>query len=405
MKVVQINSECGRGSTGKIAKAISEQLTDKGVENYILYSGNHHSNYPLGKQINSKLDLRVHQVLSRFFGDQGFHSTFTTLRLVWQLKKINPDIIHLHNLHGYYLKLNILFKYLSECDAKIIWTLHDCWAFTGHCTHFTLCKCDKWKTICHNCPQYHEYPYSLFFDRSKALYNRKKRAFQSVKNIIIVTPSKWLAKLAEHSFLRENEIRVINNGINLSVFKPTETNFRQIRKCKDKYIVLGVAAVWNHKKGLECFLKLAEKLNDMYQIVLVGTDEELDKLLPSKIISIHRTTNQVELAGLYTTADVFVNPTREEVFGLVNVEANACGTPVVTFHTGGCPETISDKSGIKIACDDLDALCEAIFSVCEHHIISRNECIRSAEKYDEKRKYEDYLLLYEDVINGEHERN
>lgn len=396
MRVVQINSECGRGSTGKIANAISVLLTKKNIENYVFYSGNHKSDYPMGIKINSKLDLRFHQILSRLFGDQGFHSSLATWNLVRKLKKINPDIIHLHNLHGYYLNLNIFFNYLSSSNAKVIWTLHDCWAFTGHCTHFTICGCDKWKSQCCNCPQYHEYPYSMFFDRSRTLYNRKKKAFQSVKNMTIVTPSQWLADLVKESFLGKYDIRVINNGINVSIFKPTASNFREKYNCEDKYIILGVASVWSYKKGLDCFVQLSKELNDRYQIVLVGTDEKIDKQLPSNIISIHRTTNQEELAGLYTTADVFVNATREEVFGLVNVEANACGTPVILFNTGGCSETINE-SGWIVDNNNIDKLYRAVCKLCKNESIKKDVCIKSAVKYNEKEKYEEYVKLYEEI--------
>ena len=398
MKIVQINSECDRGSTGRIAVAISKILTGEGIENYVFYSGNHKSNYVNGVQIGSKIDLRFHQALSRFFGDQGFHSTLATWRLVRKLEEINPDIIHLHNLHGYYLNLDILFHYLANSDAKVVWTLHDCWAFTGHCTHFALCGCDKWKKECSCCPQPRVYPYSWFFDRSKELFRRKKALFQSVKDMTLVTPSIWLADLVKESYLGMFNVRVINNGINLSVFKPTESNFRKCYGLEEKFVLLGVSSVWHDKKGLDVFIELSKRLNpEKYQIVLVGTDAQVDKQLPSNIISIHRTQNQTELAEIYTAADVFLNPTREDNYPTVNMEAIACGTPVITFNTGGSPECIDEKSGVVVPYGDVEAMAESIEFVCNTRTFLKEDCIAKAASFDQDKKYREYLELMEDI--------
>ena len=227
MTVVQINSECGRGSTGKISVSISKLLTQKGIENYIFYSGNHKSDYPLGIQINSKLDLRVHQLLSRVFGDQGWHSYLATKKMIHKLDQIKPDVVHLHNVHGYYLNTPMLFQYLRKQKIKVIWTFHDCWPITGHCTHFINNGCIKWKTECCSCPNKRAYPYSLFFDRSCELYYLKKELFTGFDDMVIVTPSQWLADIVKESFLKDCELKVVPNGINLSIFHPVESDLRK----------------------------------------------------------------------------------------------------------------------------------------------------------------------------------
>lgn len=389
-KVVQINSECGRGSTGKIAVSISRLLSEKGIENYIFYSGNHKSTYPYGKMISGKSSIRIHQILSRLWGDQGFHSSFATKRLIKEIKKIQPDVIVLHNLHGYYLNLKLLFRFLKQYNKPIYWTLHDCWAFTGHCTHFTVEKCDKWKNGCYACPKRSAYPYSWFWDRSKKLYARKKNLFTSLKQLTLITPSQWLADLVSQSFLRSYPVKVIHNGINLDVFQPTASDFRKEYDIGDRKIILGVAAVWSYYKGLDAFLELHKRLDpNRFQIVLVGTDDKIDRQLPGGIISIHRTQNQKQLAEIYSAADVFVNPTREENYPTVNMEAIACGTPVVTFNTGGCAEIVSNQIGMVVTSNSIDELEEKIIQA----VSKEWGMLQDLSCFDEIKRYNEYLTL------------
>lgn len=396
-KVVQINSECGRGSTGKIAMSISKMLSKEGIENYIFYSGNHKSDYHLGIQINSKLDLRIHQFLARLFGDQGWHSYFATKRLIRKLKKISPDVVHLHNIHGYYLNIPILFDYLSVSQCKVIWTLHDCWAITGHCTHFTISGCDKWKTGCYDCPSKAKYPYSWVFDRSSVLYQKKKSYFTAIKNLTIVTPSIWLENIVKESFLKHYPVKVIRNGIDLTVYKPIQSDFREKNTCESKFIILGVASVWGYAKGLDVFCQLAKRLEEKYQIVLVGTTDEIDKLLPSNIISIHRTQNQEELAKLYSMADVFLNPTREDNYPTVNLEALACGTPVLTFNTGGSPECIVEKNKWVIQSNDIAEIISKL-DVLSSKSKSKMRIATNRTEYDENLCYRQYIELYKSLL-------
>lgn len=390
MKVVQINATCGVGSTGKICVGISELLTADNVENYILYSSRSNG-YPLGISCSDDLYIRIQALKSRIFGNYGFNSTRATQRIIRELERIEPDLVHLHNIHGHDCDLESLFAYFQQKKTKLVWTFHDCWAFTAYCPHFTMMKCDKWKSQCENCIQHREF--SWFFDRSRILFEQKKRLFSGL-DLTIVTPSKWLADLVKESFLKEYPVKVINNGIDLSVFKPTHSDFRERYGLTGKKLILGVAFGWGERKGLDVFLKLEKLLPEEYQIVLVGTDSQVDKLLPESIVSIHRTQNQGELAEIYTAADVFVNPTREEVLGLTNIEANACGTPVITFRTGGSPECIDKKSGTVADCDDVDALEKEIVRICTEHPYTEDNCRRRAECFDEKQRYQEYIQLY-----------
>ena len=393
MKIVQINATCGIGSTGKICVGISELLTEKGFENYIFCSkGN---GYHTSKEFSNYFYTKFQALKAKVFGNYGFNSVIETKKIIAELDKIKPDIVHLHNIHGHDCNLAMLFKYFKKNNTKLIWTFHDCWAFTGYCPHFAMMKCDKWQTECHDCIQ-RKY-YSWFFDRSKQLFNRKK-ALLSGLDLTIVTPSQWLADTVNQSFFKDCPVQVIYNGIDLDVFKETSSDtFRTKNNLGNKKIILGIAFAWDARKGLDVFLELDKRLPDDYKIVLVGTNAETDKRLPESIISIHRTQNQRELAEIYSCADVFVNPTREEVLGLTNIEALACGTPVITFKTGGSPETIDHTSGSVVECDDIDALEREIIRICEDKPYSKENCIAKAQEFDKKERFREYINLYERV--------
>ena len=397
MIIAQINATCGVGSTGKICVSVSELLSKKGIENYIFYSAGN-SDYPLGIKYSNEKAVKFQTLVSRIFGNYGFESKCITEKLIKELEKIKPDIIHIHNIHSHNCNLKILFSYIRKNGIKVYWTFHDCWAFTAYCPHFDMIGCDKWRTGCRSCPQRKQY--SWFFDRSSYLYNKKMAAINGV-DLTVITPSKWLADLVKKSFFKDFPVKVINNGIDLNIFKPTESDFREKYALENKYIVLGVAFGWGKRKGLDVFIELANRLDkEKYKIVLVGTDDNVDKLLPDNIISIHRTQNQTELAEIYTTADVFANPTREEVFGLVNLEALACGTPVVTFDTGGSPECIDETCGAVVAKDDTDAMYNEIIRICETKPYSKDDCLKRAEGFDKNEKFREYIRLYE-VENDE----
>lgn len=392
MKVVQINVSCGIGSIGKICTSVSEMLSAENIENYILYVMGK-SSFPYGIKYASDKYIKLQALKSRILGNYGFNSRYSTKKLINELERIKPDIVHLHNLHGHNCNLTMLFSYLKEKKIKLFWTFHDCWAFTGYCTHFVMSNCDKWKSECHNCPQYKKF--SWFFDRSRYLFNEKKDISQGL-DLTIITPSQWLADLVKQSFFRNNPIRVINNGIDCSVFKPTESGFRDKMGLTGKKVILGVASIWGIGKGLDVFIDLAKHLPNDYRIVLVGTDDNVDKRLSSNIISIHRTQNQKELAEIYTAADVFVNPTREDTFPTVNMESLACGTPVVTFKTGGSPEILDETCGSIVDCDDVDALEIEISRICEEKPYAVEACLARAQKFDMNDRFKEYVDLYKE---------
>ena len=394
MKIIQLNAVSGKGSTGKICESISELLCVEGIENEILYaSGN--TAYPYSIKYTDDKYIKIQALKSRIFGNNGFNSRTATKQMIKEIARFNPDIVHLHNLHGHNCNLPLLFNYLRETKQKVVWTFHDCWAFTGYCAYFTLANCKKWKNGCNHCPQLKGC--SWFFDRSKKLYKEKKNLFNGL-DLTIVTPSEWLANLVKQSFLKDYPVKVIHNGIDLSIFRPTESDFRKEYNISDnKYILLGVAFGWGKRKGLDVFIELQKRLDkNKYQIVLVGTDDNADKQLPKEIISIHRTQNQTELAEIYTAADLFVNPTREENYPTVNMESIACGTPVITFKTGGSPEILTEKTGMIVDCDDIDGLQHGIEEICEQNLFSTADCIEQAKQFDMNKRFKEYVALYKE---------
>jgi glycosyltransferase involved in cell wall biosynthesis len=403
MKIVQVNVTCTAGSTGKICKAIGERVTEQGSESYIFHvqaGVNTESNIACA----TPRYIRSQAIKSRLLGNYGFNSRAATKRLIAHLKEIQPDIVHLHNLHSHNVHLGLLFSYLKEKQIKVVWTFHDCWAFTGYCPHFVMAGCDQWKTGCEHCPQRRDH--SFLFDRSRELYRKKRELFTGL-DMTVVTPSRWLAGLVRESFLKDYPVAVINNGIDLSVFCPRESDFRErYRIPEDKRVLLGVAFDWGIRKGLDVFLKLAESLDpDRYQIVLVGTNDTVDKQLPKNIISIHRTQDQQELAEIYSAADLLLNPTREDTYPTVNMESLACGTPVLTFQTGGSPEMLDEACGATVPCDDVEAFKNEILYICENTPFSSEQCVRRARSFDRNEKFREYVDLYSQVVSAEESRH
>lgn len=396
MRIVEINS-CNFGSTGNIMLQIAEAARKIGHE-VITCCPKSRDNMKkkVGNQIliGNRVSRNIHLILAKWTGLNGCFSMISTLRFLKKIDKYNPELIHLHNLHNCYINLSLLFQYIKKKKIKVIWTLHDCWAFTGQCPCFTMAKCNKWKTGCYECPSFREYPHSRV-DRTKTMWKLKKKWFTGVEDLTIVTPSQWLADLVKLSYLKEYPVKVINNGIDLEVFKPTKSGFRQSYGLEGKFVLLGVAFGWGKRKGLDVFIKLAEMLDKRFQIVLVGTDDLVDKQLLDNIISIHRTQNQQKLAEIYSAADVFVNPTREENFPTVNMEAIACGTPVITFRTGGSPEMLDETCGSVVECDDADAMEREIIRICEQTPYSQKACLIKAKEFTKDNRFKEYVELYE----------
>ena len=394
--LIQINVTANWGSTGKIAEDIGKLAIKNDFDSWIAYG----RGYPQSKseliRIGNDFDMKLHGIQTRLFDRHGLASKSTTKEFIEKIKQINPDIIHLHNIHGYYLNYPILFDYLKKWGGPVVWTLHDCWPFTGHCSHYTFAKCDKWKTGCNNCPQLKEYPASLLFDRSTKNFQDKKNAFLGLPNLTIVPVSNWLADQVAQSFLKDYPRKVIKNGIDLEIFKPKQV----ISKNLTKKIILGVASVWNDRKGLNDFKELKKLLPENYDIILVGLTQEQISSLPDGITGIRRTENIDQLVDLYNMAEVFVNPTLEDTFPTTNIEALACGTPVITYKTGGSPEIIDSKTGIVIDYQDINQLTEKIQLVCENSSFYSQECRARAELlFDKNKAFQSYVNLFKSLLS------
>ena len=394
MKVLMINSVCGIRSTGRICTDIAETLEAQGHTCKIAYGRESvpqkYEKYAV--RIGTDTGVKIHGALSRVFDTSGFHSRLATKKFIKWVKQYDPDVIHLHNIHGYYLHVGELFKYLKTCGKKILWTLHDCWAFTGHCSHFDFVGCEKWKTGCYKCSQKKRYPASLLRDRSKKNYSLKKKWFTGIDNVTIITPSQWLADIVKQSFLGEYTVEVVRNGIDLNVFKPTESDFRVRYGLEDKKILLGVASTWEERKGLADFLKLAEMVDENYAIVLVGLNEKQMQGLPKNVIGITRTNSTKELAQIYTTADVFLNLSYEETMGLVTVEAMACGTPAIVYDKTAVPEVVNETCGIIVKAGDVEEVCKKLRDIDFDSVA----CQKKAQEYEKIKQYKKYLGMYYD---------
>lgn len=400
MKVLQINSVCGIGSTGRIATDIYKVLKEEGHDGYIAFGRDFPKSCDAAIRIGSKFDNYRHVAMTKLFDRHGFSSKKATRDFLDKVEGLDPDVIHLHNIHGYYINVELLFEYLKRANKPVIWTMHDCWPFTGHCSYFDYANCDKWKTKCYSCPQKKEYPTSVFMDNSIDNYKRKKEIFTGIKNMTIVTPSNWLAELVKESFLKEYPIRVINNGIDLDVFKPTKGDFREKHNLKDKFIILGVANIWEKRKGYEYFLSLSKQLKKDEAIVMVGVTEKQKNQLPSNIVGITRTSNVEELAEIYSVADVFINPTLEDNFPTTNLEALACGTPVITFNTGGSVESVNKNPEFVVEKGNFGELLDKIDRIKKMSKLSYSEkCLeRSASLYNKKDRFKEYIELYKESV-------
>ena len=363
MKVLLINAVCGIKSTGRICTDIADEFVSKGDEVKIAYGRDvvpeKYKKYAI--RLGSKIDVILHAFLSRIFDCSGLLSKTATRKFLRKVEKYAPDLIWLHNIHGYYINYELLFSWIKKHPKiEVKWTLHDCWAFTGHCTHFSAVNCQKWKKGCEHCPQKKRYPSSFLFDNSRKNYERKKKAFCGVKKMVLITPSRWLADLVAKSFLKEYPIEVHHNTINKNIFRPIPSDIKKKYGVEDKKIILGVASGFDERKGFNDFIELSGMIDEKAIIILVGVSDKQIKVLPDNIIGLKQTNNMEELAKLYTAADVFVNTTYEDNYPTVNLEAQACGTRVITYDTGGCRETIYSENSIIVNTGDIKAIRDTI---------------------------------------------
>lgn len=395
-KLVQINTVCNT-STGKLMGDIQRKAKELGYETLSIVGRRKVFDDIPCEKIGNAFSFWMHVMITTVFDRQGYGSYFMTKKIVKRLREENPDIIHLHNLHGYYIYLPLLFRYLSqEFEGKIFWTFHDCWPITGHCAYFSAVDCKKWKEGCNHCPNKRVYPVSLFFDASKRNYEDKKKMFCSLKNMMIIVPSEWMAQIVKMSFLHQYPVTVVNNGIDLKTFsyrEPKDALFVKYGIARGKKILLGVANIWDKRKGLNDFLSLAQILPEDYQIVLVGLSHPQIKKMPENIIGIQRTEDKEELAMLYSMSYIFINPSLEESFSLVTAEALACGTPVIVLDTSAVKEFVCENNGIVLGNHDATDYLQAIKTLEEKNLF-REQISQTASKYNVEGYAEKILDLY-----------
>lgn len=402
-KVLQINSTANSASTGRIAEQIGQLAIEAGWDSYIAYGRTCNASRSNLIRIGGKKDSYIHGFCSLLLDNHGLSSKSATKAFVENIKVISPDIIHLHNIHGYYINYEILFDYLATSNIPVVWTLHDCWAYTGHCSHYADINCTKWQSYCEACPKRHAYPKSLFLDGSSRNYEKKKHCFNSVKNLTLVPVSLWLEDEAKKSFLKDNQIRCILNGVDIDHFHPTD----KAQATREKYglnckkVLLGVASAWGPRKGWQDYIKLSQLLSDDYKIVMVGVTEKQAKELPDNILTIQRTESVEKLADMYSMADVVLNLSDEESFGLTTAEGFASGTPSIVYNCTASPELITPDTGIVIEKGDIKALIEAITTITSKgkEYYSANCRNRAVECYDKNKNYQQYIELYKELLH------
>lgn len=406
-RILQINT-CITQSTGRITQQIGERAIDNGWESFIAFPARE----PMTKSrshlihIGNKADQYFHALMTRIFDCCGFLSRCATKRLIKQIEEIKPDVIQLHNIHGYYINIPVLFEFLKRSRIPVVWTLHDCWAFTGHCVHYTCVNCMKWKNGCFDCGRKQSYPNSYLFDRSKQNYNAKKKAYANMPNLTIVPVSFWLGRVTSQSILGQYPIHVIQNGIDVNVFRPRPDTIVNVRKrygLEGKYVVLGVATGWSEEVGMSTFFYLRKHLANNFAIVMVGCTPDILEKLPQDIVGIARTNNVEELAELYSAADILFNGSYQETFGLVTAEALSCGTPVIVYNATACSEIVTNATGYIAEPRSKEQVLEYILTDSNFSMEYRQarscKCRQYAiEHFDRDKKFQEYVNLYNSLI-------
>jgi glycosyltransferase involved in cell wall biosynthesis len=372
-----------------------------GHESYIAYGRGDRPSKSQLIRIGRQSDVYLHGLKTLLLDRHGFGSRRPTAQLIQEIERIQPDVIGLHNLHGYYLHIGVLFEYLKESGIPVLWTLFDCWAFTGHCSYFDDIQCEKWLTHCQQCPKSRNYP-KAYVDNSFQNFEDKRRLFTGLKNLELIVHSNWLAGLVKQSFLKDYPVHVTPSAIDLDVFKSTRSDLRERYGFQDKKIILGCASIWSNRKGYYDFIALRQLLNSSYQIVMIGLKKKEIRQLPDGILGIQRTESIEELAQWYTLAHVFVNPTSQDNFPTTNLEALACGTPVVTYNTGGSPEAIDEETGFVVEKGDVKGIVRAVETLSSMNYEDLSSACRDRAKqlYDKKTRYLDYLDIFERMLNS-----
>lgn len=390
-RLLQLNVTANWGSTGKIAEGIGLAAIRRGWESTVAFGRYVNPSASKLIKVGEQRDVYLHYARSRFLDGEGLGSRSATKRLVDQIKELAPDIIQLHNIHDHWLNYPLLFEYLATTDTPVVWTFHDCWAFTGGCSHFENAGCFKWREECDKCCQQRRWS----ADRSRRNFTLKKELLGALQGrLTVVGVSEWLRNYVAQSFLGDCRLEVINNGVNTQVFSQAQVNGA-------KPMVLGVSNVWPPSKGLADFVELRKLLSPDIEIVLVGLTEKQIRDLPEGIKGVQRTSSVEELVNLYREAAMFVNPTHNDSFPTVNLEALACGTPVVTYRTGGSPEAVDENTGIVVDKGDVRALASAIKKVIGNpSAFSSENCRRRAEAcFNRDVQFGKYIDLYESILS------
>lgn len=397
-RLLQINVGCNWGSTGRIACQLGEAAAIDGWESHIIYGRSYNPSTIIEHKVATSFSVYEHYFEHRFFDNDGLASRLDTKRLVSTIKGIQPDIIHLHNIHDHWLNYEIFFKYLSTLDIPVVWTQHDCWCFTGGCGYFSMDNCEKWKTQCRICPK--KQGLLPFVEQTKKHFEKKKFLFNQLRNLTLVPVSKWLEGLLRESFLKNQNIKPILNGIDIEQFRIIPSDVKERFFIKDKFLLVGSATTWSVRKGFQDYVRLSKLLPKEYQILLVGVSNNQLRSLPSNIIGIPRTQNLEELVGIYSGADIILNLSYEETFGLTTVEGFGCGTPSIVYNCTASPELITPETGIIVSPGDVKGVLKAIFEICEkgkmHY--SRACRARATQYYNKNDRYKDYLNLYDSLL-------
>ena len=392
-KLLQINVCSNLLSTGRIVEDIAKTAVDYGWESYIAYGRSSRPSISNEVRIGSKKDVYLHYLADKLWDCEGLASRRATKELILKIKEIQPDIIHLHNIHDHYLNYPLLFEFLIEYKRPVVWTQHDCWAFTGGCHYFDITQCEEWKNQCNPC----RFKSGIFGSRSSQHFKLKQELFAQIRNLTYIPVSNWMGKLIEESVQGKRRIVTIHNGIDTTRFRILNVS----KSISDHFTILGVAAVWDKRKGLSDFIQLRSMLPlDKFSIVLVGLSNNQISKLPTGIKGIKRTTNVEELVRLYNDANIFVNPTYSDNFPTTNLEALACGTPVITYRTGGSPEAVDEDTGIVIEKGDISALKEAIISICNNPLSAEKCRERAVKLFEKSNSFVKYIELYDSLLNS-----
>lgn len=401
MRVLHINTVVNTGSTGRIVEEIGTVLIENGHESIIAYGRNigHVKSKSKLLKIGNNLNVLWHFVNTFLRDKHGLTKDLSTKNFLNEIDKLKPDLIALYNLHGYYIDVGLLFNYLEKKGVPVVWTLFDCWAFTGHCTYFDNIGCDKWKSQCYDCPKYNKYPRSII-DNSSLNFNLKKRIFNLPHKLEIITHSSWLSKYVRSSFLNSYGLHIIPSAVDVDLFKPIKSNIAAQNGIYNQRIILGCANIWTDRKGLNDFIILSEKCDVETVIVLIGLNKSQMKKLPQNIIGINRTESIEVLVKWYSAASVFVNPTYMDNFPTTNIEALACGTPVVTYNAGGSPESIDANTGRIVQIGNVDGIWESILELGRENEeeLTRACRERALNHYNKKTRFLDYLRVFEEII-------